>query len=950
MNIDKKKLKRIYEAALNTPDRKRAERNLIRFLELNTDGKRLFPYLTIVAKLFAASQFLANYCIANPEELYEAIKERKKEITNRLLYVKAKKELIIDGNLIPHFPPSLKGGSAGSTDQKKDLNSMMKALRLFQRRYLLRITLRDTTGETDIQSSMDELTLLAETIISTALQWSLQHNQQKYGSPSETVISLIAVGKLGGEELNYSSDVDLIAVYNNDDGQTSGIPNPSRIMFNKISNHEFYCKVVELFNRLLSSHTEDGIAYRVDLRLRPQGQKGDIALPLKAYRTYYESWGRTWERMMLIRARPVAGDKKLGQAFIETIRPFIWKEALDYSEIEEIRGLKKKIDSTFSRDDIKRGYGGIREAEFFVQTFQLLFGGANSSLRSYRILNSIQALKWMKKVPEEDLTTLRDNYLYLRRVEHYLQMKEYLQTHTLPSSDEELEALAKKMGFPSKDEFLANLRIKRMQIKSMYNSLLGTQEDVYTEALNLLEGGLKDNELTGYLSFRKVKQPHRGVSSLKNIKEHMRVFRTMHERSISRKVIPQLLENALMSEDPDRAIAGIESLMTTYGIKTAHLTAFIEQKELMTGVVKIFSMSPYLTRIFLSSQYYLDILIEEWSISKTLRAMEGKLQRIAEKGEDLGSRLARYKRFEEVRLGILLLLKILKFEDLFKGLSQLAEAIIKSVVDSFECQGLSVMALGKLGGREMTFGSDLDLVFVSETSEAVTAAEKIIRTLTSYTDTGLLYNVDTRLRPDGSKGILVKDIGGYKKYYLNKANNWEIQAILKARPVGGDEKLARSFINMVKEVILQKGREIKKDDITSMRERIIKELSHESEGVDIKLGPGGIEEIEFYVQFLQLRHAQRSPEILVQNTLAAINRLAKKNILDSADKNTLFNAYGYFSQLQTFMRLNEEQVIAEQSDVTELSAKFMEHKSREEFLEHLRMLRDNVSAVVNKTD
>jgi glutamate-ammonia-ligase adenylyltransferase len=229
-----------------------------------------------------------------------------------------------------------------------------------------------------------------------------------------------------------------MAVYDNNDGQTSGILNPSGVLYNKVSNHEFYCKVIELFNKLLSSHTEDGIAYRVDFRLRPQGQRGDIALPLKAYQTYYQSWGRTWERMMLIRARPVAGDLKLGKSFIETIRPFVWRQTLEIAEIEEIRGLKKKIDSTFDRDDIKRGYGGIREAEFFIQTFQLLFGGENKSLRSYRILNAIQALKWMNKVPEEDLTTLWDNYIYLRRVEHYLQMKEDLQTHTLPSTDSDL--------------------------------------------------------------------------------------------------------------------------------------------------------------------------------------------------------------------------------------------------------------------------------------------------------------------------------------------------------------------------------------------------------------------------------------------------------------------------------------------------------------------------------
>ncbi|HBH60877.1 MAG TPA: bifunctional [glutamate--ammonia ligase]-adenylyl-L-tyrosine phosphorylase/[glutamate--ammonia-ligase] adenylyltransferase [Nitrospiraceae bacterium] len=931
MSIDKEIREKITGASINSFDPKRAETNLLRFVELNDDS-RIIPHISVAARLFSASRFLANYCIAAPEELYAAIKERKKEITKKFLEARAGKEL------------------AAPQPGQTDINQMMTALRLFKKRYLLRITLRDIYGETDIRSSMDELTALAEIIISTALQWALAYNHHKYGTPEKSAICLIALGKLGGEELNYSSDIDLLAVYENDDGQTTGILNPSGVLCNRISNHEFYCKVVELFNKLLSTQTGDGIAYRVDLRLRPQGQKGDIALPLKAYRTYYESWGRTWERMMLIRARPVAGDAELGKQFIEAIRPFVWRESIAFSEIDEIKGLKKKIDSTFSRDDVKRGYGGIREAEFFIQTFQLLFGGANVSLRTYRILNAIQALKWMKKVPEDDLTILWDNYLYLRRIEHYLQMKEDLQTHALPSSDDDRDILAREMGFLSRDGFLENLQVRRMQVKSMYNSLLGTREDVHSEALDLLEGSLKDYELTGYLSFRKVKQPDRCIVSLKNIREHMRVFRTMQERSIAREVIPELLELALRAENPDRAVAGLESLLSPYEIKTAHLTAFIEQKELMTGIIKILSMSPYLTRIFLSNQYYLDMLIEEWSISKTLRAMEVKLKRLAGGEEDITLRLARYRRFEEVRLGMFFLLNILKIEDLFKGLSQVAEAIIKEAIHNAGCRDLSVIALGKLGAREMTFGSDLDIVFVSESPEAMTAAERIIRTLTSYTGLGLLYRVDTRLRPDGSKGILVNNIEGYSNYYLKKAHHWEIQALLKARPVGGASGPARAFIHMAKDIILKRGHDVTRNEITAMRSKIIKELTSEAGGTDIKLRPGGVEEIEFHVQFLQLNHAHDFPEIFVQNTLTAINRLAKKGLLSRSQRDTLSNTYRYYRKLQTFLRLNEEDVISNTSDITEMAASYMGHTSRGEFLEYLTLSGNKVLDVIGVND
>jgi glutamate-ammonia-ligase adenylyltransferase len=428
----------------------------------------------------------------------------------------------------------------------------------------------------------------------------------------------------------------------------------------------------------------------------------------------------------------------------------------------------------------------------------------------------------------------------------------------------------------------------------------------------------------------------------------MRIFHTSQERALSRKVIPQLIELALMSENPDRSIAGIESLLTTYGLKTAHLTAFLEQKELMEGIIKIFSASPYLTRVFLSSQHYLNILIEEWSILKTLSDIEEKLMRAIERTEKFDSALAEFRRFEEIRMGILFLLRILKIEDLVRGLSHLAEAIISEAMKKYGSRGLSVIAFGKLGGQEMSYGSDLDIVFVSETDEAMSAAEKILKTLTAYTDTGQVYSVDTRLRPDGSKGLLVKSVEGYRSYYLKNAQNWEIQALLKARPVGGDEGVSRLFMDMAKEVIQQRGPAVKKDDITAMRERIVKELAQESEGIDIKLGPGGVEEIEFYVQYLQLHYAEEFPDLLVQDTLSAVNRLAEKSLLEVREKDTLYSTYTYFRQVQTFLKLNEADVLTEGSDITGQAAKFMEHEPPEGFTDHLKMLRDNVLKVIYK--
>ncbi|MBI4843091.1 MAG: bifunctional [glutamate--ammonia ligase]-adenylyl-L-tyrosine phosphorylase/[glutamate--ammonia-ligase] adenylyltransferase [Nitrospirae bacterium] len=927
MAIDGNMLSKISGASAGSSDPERAEKNLQRFYEKNAGAGLEAGQIEIAARLFAASQFLANYSIAFPDELFSALKAIDKEITPVLLKEAAATEIIFDGDA--------------------EINDITKILRYFRKRHLLRITLRDIEGKTDIKGAMAELTLLAEVIIEAALNYSLSFNKSRFGEPESGAIALIALGKLGGEELNYSSDVDLMAVYGDDEGQTSGIKNPSGVVINRISNHEFYCKVVELFSRLLSAQTEDGIAFRVDLRLRPQGQKGDIALPLKAYRTYYESWGRTWERMALIRARPVAGDKRLGAAFMGIVEKFAWRETLDYSDIEEIRGLKKSMDSAFSSDDIKRGYGGIREAEFFVQTFQLLYAAKKSSLKVNRMIDAIDALREMKMIPDDELQSLKNNYLCLRRVEHYLQMKEDLQTHDLPSSDEDLNALAMKTGFSSSARFLADMKSRRMQIKTMYNSLLGTSEDKNAETLNLLEGDIKDHELAGYLLFKKARRPEESLVKLKKIREHMLLFRTMQERSLLRKVMPPMLEEAFASENPDNALAGIESLLTSFRIERAHLTALGEQKELMTGIIKIFALSSYLSGIFLSSPYYLNILIEEWAIFKTLKSLEDKLRKVAAPDEDTALRLARFRRLEELRLGMLFLQGILPAEALFRDMTYLAEAIINAVAEKHAGAGLSVIALGKFGGREMTFGSDLDIIFVSGDG-AAGAAEKIMKSLTSYTDAGMLYSVDARLRPDGSKGSLVKDIKGYRDYYLAKAHPWELQALLRARPVAGDPKIGKEFLSMASEAIRKRGSSLERDEVLRMRAAIIRELARESEGIDIKLGPGGTEEIEFFVQYLILHNAGKRPEILVQNMPAAIKRLAAANIISAPDKDALLNAHEYLRKLETLIKLNGLNVLPNAEAFTETASLFMGHKKGGELTAKVQELRKRVTEIINR--
>jgi len=913
---------KLQEACRAAAEPERARRNIERLLASGYSVNELLPVLRGAALLFSSSQFLANFCVSEPSALASGMAALKRPLTW---------EEALEGMAI----------LSGETDTPR----FMKGLRLYKKRALVGITLRFLLGETDILAIMEELTILAEAVLHAALHYSLETNTKRHGQPAGGGrIALIALGKLGGRELNYSSDVDLMAVYGGSgSGQTPGAEGPAGVVGGRISEHEYYCKVVELFNRILSSATEDGVAYRVDMRLRPQGRKGDLAMPLGAFRVYLSSWGRTWERMAYIRARPVAGDLDLGAEFMAIAEEFVWQRTVDYPEIEEIRALKKKIDSTLLKDDIKRGWGGIREAEFFVHTFQLIYGRENRALRTYRLLNAQQGLRRLGLIPEEELSALVESYLFLRRVEHFLQMKDDLQTYLLPADAEGLLALARNMGYGVAGEFLSDLRLMRMRVKSMYNSLLGTKEDIHAEALSLLEGDLRDEELKGFLSFRRVRDADAGLDNLRKIREQVGSPKTPDERALIRRVLPGLLESALRTESPDRALAGLERFFSSSGIRRAHLTAFAEEKALARGMIKMFSLSTLLTRLFLGDPIYLNLLVEEMPIRKSMRRMEAELARALAADGPLELGLVEYRSVEWLRLGMFFLSGVIAAHDLGRRLSHLAEAALRAAARHAEADaGFAVVALGKLGGREITYGSDLDLLFISQDAQGIKQAERILKTLAAYTVRGQLYRVDMRLRPDGSKGPLVKDLEGYRRYYEHQARPWEVQALLKARAVGGDPSLCARFAALARNVILKRAAEIKKEDINAMREKIMEERSREPEGIDIKLGPGGMEDIEFFVQWLQLSHAGRAPRVLVQDTLAAISRLMKGRVLERRAGAALTEGYLYLSRLNSFLRLNEETVLREETETAALAAKFMGNATGGEFFERINGLKKSV--------
>jgi len=898
------------------PDPERASHNLESFLARNPDhASRLSGHLDQALQLFSYSQFLANFATHNPEALLASISDLRRpfEATELL--------------------DELTGALSGCPSREEG----MKVVRTFRKRHFLTLTLRDILKLTDFQQVMHDLSTLAEAVLSASVNFLEPFLHERYGEPEGNDLSVIALGKLGALELNYSSDVDLIVAYHHE-GQTAGISSVPGVVRNRITAFEYYCKLVEDLTRFLASQTADGFAYRVDLRLRPQGQRGSLALSLRAYEDYYESWGQLWERSALLRARPVAGNPDLGEEFLRIIGPFVYRKYLDYDAIDEIRRRKAQVEQlksgTFG-NDIKRGFGGIREIEFFIQTFQLMYAGREPLLRERGTLKALHRLLQKGLIGYEDLHQLSENYLFLRAVEHRLQQLNDLQTHTLPHGRQDLDILARKMGFGSGEPFIAELRARRLKVREIYDSLLQARDRARRDESRepsggLLSSGFWDMEtpleslLSAELLRRGVKDPRKAIHCLAKIRNTIYSFQTIRGRRLLENILPQFVEEALKGDNPDHALAQLVSFASLLASKESYLEVVDQRPELIHRLNRFFSHSAYLSKTLMSSPFYLESVMEDELRTRSGASLTSELKILVEKnGESAAIRLLR--RLKELRLGMLFVNRQLDVIGLTKALSRVADVIISSSLGRIAGQltneaPVAVVAFGKLGGREIIFNSDLDVVFVTSrepSPQDVRTAEQLLKSLMSYTKEGVAYKVDTRLRPEGSKGPLVNSVAGLEAYYAKNAQPWELQALVKARPIAGDTSAARLFMEVRRRVLTQRGGEVTRADVKAMRERISRELSKDAPRngtYDVKLGRGCLEELEFSVQYLQLTRCRAEPALLVQATLDAVKRLGKAGIIGEADAARLRETYLLYRSVETILRLREESVLKEGSE------------------------------------
>lgn len=972
---------------------------LLSSLSRREDGMR------ILISLFGGSRFLSNYLLTSPKEIINWLFDprvidtpRKKEDFLREL----EKMFTVQGS-------------------EFRLEEEMGILRRFKKREMLRIGLRDLSGKAELLETMEDLTYLADAIIDKTYEISDRDLRKKFGTPMysengefrECYFTVLGMGKLGGEELNFSSDIDLMYLYSSDRGETTGIPGQYGEMINIISNHEYFTKLSEIITKVLGANTEDGFAYRVDLRLRPQGSRGDIATSLRSYELYYESWGKTWERAALTKVRPVAGYHLLGKEFLQTMKPFIYRKYLDFSAIGEIRDMKTRIDRSalnliqgLKKKDVKRGYGGIREVEFLIQALQLIYGAKEKSLQERNSLRAMHKLSQKGLLSYEEYSILSKAYSFLRVLEHRLQILDDRQIHTIPEGKKDLESLAKRMGYRESplEDLIKDYDYHTKEIHKIYDNLFYqyVEEKPGVSELSLIMEGeydeteaikiLKGQGHAPYGAWQGFKDPEKAYKNLLLIRDgEAMAHHTPRWSRILSNVFPDIFEKIVKSPDPDLALRHFESFLSSEGWKDASLSILIENPRFADLLIALFSDSEYLSRILISHPGLTGLLIDSELGKKTRKRLRGDINSFSETSiatADKMDSIRRFKHLEEIRIGIKDLAEERGFIEISRDLTRVADVCMEKALETSEEEikkrfgrptelkdgvgeadseaVIAIIGLGKLGGSEITYGSDLDILFVYSSDGKTTGpsvisnheyfsklAERVCYILSAYTAEGSTYKVDTRLRPTGSKGPIAQSLKAFKDYYRDKAELWEKQALTKTRFITGDRGLGRKFLRLAEETVYSfhydPSTVLK---IKEMKKRMEQELSKEGpEEIDLKFGPGGIVELEFIIQTMQLMNGKEHPELRVPNSYIVIKRLGRLNLISGGDARLMENAYLFLRGVESRLRVlrNLPSSILHIKDERLLPlARGMGYDDGEKFLKALKTFREKIREIYDR--
>ncbi|WEN15167.1 bifunctional [glutamate--ammonia ligase]-adenylyl-L-tyrosine phosphorylase/[glutamate--ammonia-ligase] adenylyltransferase [Rhodanobacter sp. AS-Z3] len=781
----------------------------------------------------------------------------------------------------------------------------MVALRRFRHAEALRLVFRDANGLDDLPETLSATSVLYEVLIEQALGWSERMLAERYGSSRDADgkpqrLLVIGFGKLGGSELNFSSDIDLVFAYPQG-GQTDGA--------RPLDNSEYFVRLGRQLVRLLNEPTMDGICARVDMRLRPFGKAGRLALSFAAMEQYYQNEGRDWERYAWIKARPVAGDRGAGKQLQELLRPFVYRKYLDYTAFAGLREMKALIDAEVARkdlaDNLKLGPGGIREIEFIVQLTQLIRAGREPSMRVRGLLPALTACEARGHIPAARAQALRQAYVLLRRVENRVQMLRDAQTHDIPADALSRERIALSLDHPDWDSLQAALATQRAIVSEEFAAVLmpqgGRSASVPIADLQLWQHACDESLESALLEASGFVPGVELVDALLKLPQASSV-RAMSPRSRERldHLMPQLFEAARATTAPVSSLLRLVRLMQAVARRSSYLALLEEQPAARRRLARLFADSAFLAERVIAQPLLLDDVLDpridqlpfkRADITAEIARVLGTLEEREAEAEL--ERINEFKASTAFRLG-------LAFNDgradavaTARRLAALAESVVGAVLSLAERElvaqhgrlpgegsGFSVLGYGSLGGEELGFASDLDLVFVYDGRRAQAMsdgarpiegsrwyqrlAQRAMNWLTVLTRGGRLYEVDTRLRPDGSKGMLVGSLEAFVAYQQSRAWTWEHQALLRARPVAGDAGLNGQLAVVRRDVLaVPRERATVLAEVGNMRERWRAERDRSDEQqFDLKQGHGGLLDIEFALQGLVLAHAAQTPALL----------------------------------------------------------------------------------------
>lgn len=896
-----------------------------------------------VSRVWASSEFVAASCLRNPkmlEWLAGTLESRAAE-----------------GWIANDLPQD--DAAAGDS-------AWMETLRNFRRRHMVRIAWRDIAGWADLDETLQELSALADACIDYAYRRSYDMLGARYGVPRDEATGepmpmlILGMGKLGARELNYSSDIDLIFLYP-EEGETDG-PRP-------VDNAEFFLRLGQKITQLLSSATVDGFVYRVDLRLRPFGDSGRVALGFGSFENYLQQHGRDWERYAYVKARAVTAQEHFSALYDEVLRPFVFRRYLDFSVFESLRDMKAMIAREVERrelsDNIKLGPGGIREIEFIVQAFQLIRGGNDRRLQQRELQAVLPLLANQRLLGAEAVDDLLAAYRFLRVVENRLQEWNDEQTHTLPEDPVARARLALSLGKPDWNAVTETLDVHRRRVsrcfaEAVFGPVAGRPEAQDQPSAGLdLESSTEDQiRALTQIGIADAPAFAAALEQLHDSGYYRRLDETGRRRL--REALPRILRSVADTDNPHVTFARVSRILEKIGGRTVYLALLNENANALRRLVQLCARSQFLSDQIAAHPLLLDELIDarlvEESPTREQFAEELASRRAAMLGEDAERQVETLRHFQRAaffRVAVADLagqLPLMKVSDRLTDIAELIvdEALALSWAQITEKHGLPrwvdaqghehtpgmiVVAYGKLGGLELGYGSDLDLVFLHDSAGDTQRtdgpqsvdnsvffqrlAQRLVHLLTVHTSAGRLYEVDTRLRPGGNRGLLAQTLQGFREYEFQEAWTWEHQSLLRARAIAGDFALRATFEEARVEVLrtaVRRG-DLRKE-VRNMRAKMRDNLSKAGAGqFDLKQDAGGVADLEFLVQYWMLKWADRHPEIVIfSDNIRQLESLASGNLVSQQRVDFLVNTYRSYRERLHHLSLNGAKNIIDASE------------------------------------